>query len=368
LRELSIKQHHKQHGEPAGLKANAHSSLTAEVPQTESLTYVVNPASKREKFAAQVRELSTTLRLYVVPTSTLQEGIECASSSFLSEEVCSFQFRPESLIVVHIGAHELSLGSIWRNNLACLLSAVHVLTATVSAYASSHFCVPTAGGELTWAAPFSLAEPLDLEITLTNLTALYHAIMAGLAASLQHQSASLSETARAELCGKVAADLAKFLTSMVSHVLYLDLACASMRTPGAASALRALTACSTSTALQIQQDENSLPSDLLQFALNSQLLSLDILCRTLTLAARVKTAAYYENCKGLIGMNLCMNQAMLHAIGRLLIQQRGVLRGDLNTLCDENIAWYKDSATRLLIRSTLGESWSNLVSILSENL
>lgn len=372
LRDLSIKHHLKQHGEAttqSSAPSGASSTVESRALNNQS---TIDLDAKRARIVVQIHELAQALSQFIavsgdsaaaagLPELWLEESNKSCQVIFgsLARNLSDEQTPPQAVIV--------------RNNIASLLGALLELTGQVSAYASTRFLV-SEKHELKLSPSSSPAVPFDLKAALTNLTKLFLCCITALAETIETEFESFSETARSEIEGKIAADVAKFLTSMVPHLLYLDLAYASLCTPEVESATLALVVYSTkrpaesgtADASQVSQALLPLPSDLLHSVVACRLVTLDMLSRTLTLTARAKTAAFYENCKGLVGFTTCANHAMLCTIGRMLVRRQDLLGIDMSVL--EDGGWYKDSTIRLLVKSNLSEPLSNLISLLLVSL
>lgn len=317
---------------------------------------------------------------------------------------CRCAFVHDSLFLSRTSGDGTAVASVnatsLRNNMSLLLSLLTEVSSQLCTLAASHYMrlSAAAGTESTTAAIAAIALVFlpagelalatgvrcDLNAVLHNTLAVYQAAVAGISAAVHDERLLLSATRRAELQGKVAADLAKFTTSIVPYLLYLDVVFASLQCSNSCgssngssvSALHCLTRYSTQlTSLQDEIDVQGvregpvlhpLPSDLLHHMMAGKVLSLEIISRTLGLIARAKTAAYYENCKGLIGMKECVSKALLAVVGRIIIRNQDVLGIDMSVLDDEG--WYQDSSIRLLVKSNLSETLSTLISTLLVSL
>lgn len=376
LRELSIKQHHKQQGE-AGNNANASVTATAVPLANEDGTSNLTAKIERAQCIAKMRVVSAALIPYLTVAYPSLEHAAVASAEQVNvlEQNNAYELSPHALVRAHPNGLLLPVGAIMRNNIACVLALLQELTAHCSAYSATLFVVRSS---VDGSAPTYLTlsnethgdEAAAFMAMLANLTSLYGSCIAGMASIISSEATAMSATAQAELTGKIGADCCKFVTSALPHIVYLDLALSALRRPELDSAVKALAqyaierisvdSSETQTAL------NPLPSDLVHFLLAEKLMSLDMLSRAMALTARPKTAAYFEHCKGLVGMQTSMNHALLCVIGRLLIRRQDILGMDLSVLEDDG--WYKDSTVRLLVKSNLNEPLSNLISVLLVNL
>jgi len=364
LRDLSIKQHLRQQGE-----ATAAATAAAGVDYKAEIQATAASDAKKSRCLEQIRELAQSLCDFII----IDGNPARSSTTWLEESDLTCRVVTGSLTRDQSDTQLASATVIVRNNTALLLSLLLELTGQISAFAST---LVSAGrdGQLNIAPDLSATLSFNLKTALTNLTSVFMCCTKALAETVKQEFASLSDTARGEIEGKIAADVAKFLTSMVPHLLYLDLIYAALCKPGVISAAHALALYSTQRAAKTGEQGNlteallllPLPSDLLHFLVTHRLLSLDMLSRTLTLTARAKTAAFHENCKGLVGIAKCVNHALLCTIGRLLILRQDVLGLDMSVL--EDGGWYKDSTIRLLVKSNLSEPLSNLISVLLVNL
>lgn len=320
------------------------------------------------------------------------------------QEVCTLSFKTDSLFTsVRSGETVVVVDSLHlRNNMSVLLTHLTEISAMLCTLAASH-CMelsspspPTGNTSAVEASTVLICVPpvdriavagtdCDLRVAFRNLLALYQISVAEISKSVRDERLPLSSTRRAELLGKVAADLAKFTTSILPYLLYLDVVYASLQccdvsavvpsemapVPVSApvSALECLTRYSTQSApVSIQQKPVLflLPSDLLHHLHSEKIISLEIISRTLGLIARAKTAAFYENCKGLTGMKECVSRALLSVIGRIIFRNQEFLGIDMSVLDDDG--WYKDSSIRLLVKSNLSETLSSLISTLLVSL
>eukprot|EP01032_Pedospumella_encystans_P010892 gene10892-12709_t len=369
LRELSIKQHHKLQGDAANSATPAADLAAVDNEKAAEDT----AATQRTQCLAKMRVASAAL----VPYFTFPQDDTSSSADQVNvlELQCTCELSAQALLLAHSSGLALPVGAVMRNNVACVLALLQELTAQCSVYASSLLALrPTTDGSsslhLTVRNNLPTSETHNLKTMLTKLTTLYQSCIVGIASVITYGSTTMSATAQAELAGKVGADFCKFVTSVLPHVLYLDLTLSVLSKPAAECAVTALTqhamerntvACSRN-----ESSLTSLPSDLVHFLLSEKLMTLDMLSRAMALTARPKTAAYFENCKGLVGMQLCMNHGLLSLIGRILIRHQDTLGMDMSALEDD--CWYKDSTIKLLVKSNLNEGLSNLISVLLVNL
>jgi hypothetical protein len=225
-------------------------------------------------------------------------------------------------------------------------------------------------------------------VTLSTMTA---ATVTATSSSIDVGGVSLLPTPEVsveslELLGKIGVDYIKYLITTLPYLLYLDviysvaIAGGSNKESDAEKAPQnrdtvvtySAVKCYATLSLQLRHsgedaadkiDLFPLPTDIVYVLLQSKLLSFDTVSRALLLVLRPKTAAYYENCKGLLGMRAGVNQAMLSLVGRLLFRYQQELGLDMSSVLEDE-EWYSDSSLRLLIKTNLNESFSNVISSL----
>ena len=361
LRELSIRQHHKKQGD-----ATTPAAVLAVVDNEKAVEDAA--ATQRTECLAKIRVASSAL----VPYFTFRQDDTPSSADQVNvlELQCTCELSAQALLLAHSSGLALPIGAVMRNNIACVLALLQELTALCSVYASTLFSLrpATSPQHLVLRNNLPTSETHNFKSMLTKLATLYQSCIVGIASVITRESTTMSATTQAELAGKVGADFCKFVTSVLPHVLYLDLTLSALSKPAAESAVKALTKYSTERIEPTPTGSSltSIPSDLVHFLLSEKMMSLDMLSRAMALTARPKTAAYFENCKGLVGMQLCMNHALLSLIGRILIRQQDTLGMDMSALEDD--CWYKDSTVKLLVKSNLNEGLSNLISVVLVNL
>ena len=369
LRELSIKQHHKQQGD-AGSSAALAIVTTAPSAADKDEATEGTAATQRTQCMAKMRVASAALVPYL--TFSQDDASSSADQVNVLELESACKLSAQALLLAHSSGLALPVGAVMRNNIACVLALLQELTAQCSVYASTLLSLrpATSPQHLVLRNNQPTSENHNFKSMLTKLTTLYQSCIVGIASVIIRESTTMSATAQAELAGKVGADFCKFVTSVLPYVLYLDLTLSALSKPAAESVITALTQYATER-IHVESTPTgssltSLPGDLVHFLLSEKLMSLDMLSRAMALTARPKTAAYFENCKGLVGMQLCMNHALLNLIERILIRHQDTLGMDMSALEDD--CWYKDSTVKLLVKSNLNEGLSNLISVLLVNL
>jgi hypothetical protein len=230
-----------------------------------------------------------------------------------------------------------------RNAVACLLSALAEHVSFVAQCAAT----AQAGGPRRIGAEGEAV--FNLPAGVRNLYFLNDAAFRGVAQALTDMDLVLSATRWAELSGKLATDIAKYLTSIVLPLLYLDLVAA---------------AGNATTDPKVKPVHHA--SDVILAALDAHLITVEALCRVLSAAARPKTACYFENCKDMVGLKASVNKLMLTFVGKMLHKQYSVLETAIDLNSEE--AWYKDFSTRAAVKSTAGESVAGLVASLMVGL
>ena len=192
-------------------------------------------------------------------------------------------------------------------------------------------------------------------------------------------TAGLSSTRGSELRGKVSADVAKFLTSALPYLFYLDMVYTSLQSATDKKNItnnRNMKSADTMIPTEVvgmedstvkTEKNNNLPSDILFPILDHELINIDILVRILTLTSRIKTGAYFENCRGLTGMKTQLNRLILDFIGRYLSRYQEKY-GISFVIREDEEEWYDDSSMRLLVKTALKEGFSSLISSLLVSL
>lgn len=205
-----------------------------------------------------------------------------------------------------------------RNSLASLLSALTQYVTLLARWAT--------GGST------------HIDVAVSNLVALHDLAFQATAHALTDMDLTLTATRWAELSGKVATDVAKYLTAVALPVMHVD-AMVAERGTGPARA-----------------------SDIVLLAVETNLITVEALCRLLSAVVRPKNASYFETCRGLVGLKAALNSTVLAFVRRLLMKQHPELSSTLNLGSEE--AWYADMSVRAAVRATAGESVAGLIATL----
>jgi hypothetical protein len=318
------------------LSANLHEKRAAETARTNATltTAETQPGGTIPEAAAGALQLDGTATVIMELSVHFEFSEPLTLDALLSGEVIA-SLKPQLL--------PRDNPTALRNAVACLLSALGEHVNLVAQ------CAATAlvGDFLRIGAEEKVV--FNLPAAVRNLYFLNDTAFRDVAQALTDMDLVLSATRWAELSGKLATDIAKYLTSIVLPLLYLDLVAAAEN---------------VATAPEMKSGQYA--SDVILAALDAHLITVEALCRVLSAAARPKTACYFENCKDMVGLKASVNKLMLAFVGRMLHQEYSILETATNLNSDE--AWYADFSTRAVVKSTAGEAVAGLIASLMVGL
>ena len=282
-----------------------------------------------------------------------------------------------------------------RNTIASLLGTLLDWVTTLAELfalintSNKQLSVPTIVSVIMHNAPITATNSTDTTTQLQlNIVHSIHNLNCILTSSIKDiaiavdtyiSTAGLSSTRGSELRGKVSADVAKFLTSALPYLFYLDMVYTSLQSATDKKNItnnRNMKSADTMIPVEFVRMEDStvnsgknhsLPSDILFPILDHELINIDILVRILTLTSRMKTGAYFENCRGLTDMKTQLNRLILNFIGRYLSRYQEKY-GISFVIREDEEEWYDDSSMRLLVKTALKEGFSSLISSLLVSL